>query len=47
MILNKEYGIPYLREGGISHSRTKNKKYYLCEDRQNLKLLRKIRSKCE
>lgn len=37
-------GVPF-GEGGISHSHTSNKKYYLCESRKNMKLLRKIEAK--
>ncbi|WP_288681616.1 hypothetical protein [uncultured Eubacterium sp.] len=48
MILNKDYRIPYKREGGISHSSPrkykKNRKYYLCERDYNLDMLKKIRS---
>lgn len=29
-------------EGGISHSHTSNKKYYLCESRRNLDLLKRL-----
>ena len=32
-------------EGGISHSHTANKKYYLCESKKNLKLLHKVETK--
>lgn len=45
MILNRDYKIPYKREGGISHTYTKNKKYYLCEDKRNIKALLKVREK--
>lgn len=31
-------GIPF-KDGGISTSTTKNKKYYLCESKKNLKKL--------
>lgn len=39
--LNKEYGVPFGYEG-ISTSKTKNKKFYLCESKHNLSLLSKI-----
>lgn len=32
-------------EGGISHSHTSNKKYYLCESRRNMELLRRLNKK--
>ena len=41
MKLNK-MGVPF-GEGGISHTLSKRKKYYLCENDHNLKLLDKIR----
>lgn len=41
MNLNK-MGVPF-GEGGISHTLSKRKKYYLCENESNLKLLDKIR----
>ena len=48
MILNRDYKIPYKREGGISHSSPskykKNRKYYLCERNYNLHMLKKIRN---
>lgn len=40
-ILNKEYGVPFGYEG-ISTSKTKSKKYYLCTSKRNLSLLSKI-----
>ena len=43
MILNKEFNVPYKRYEGISHSYTKNRKYYLSESRYNMNALRKIR----
>ena len=39
--LNKEYGIKF-GEGGISHSYTKNRKYYLCESKYNMNIFRKM-----
>ena len=36
------YNIPY-GENGISHSYTKNRKYYLCSREYNLNALEKIR----
>ena len=33
--LNKEYGVKF-GEGGISTSKTKHKKYYLCERQRNM-----------
>ena len=39
--LNKEYGVPFGYEG-ISTSKTKSKKYYLCTSKRNLSLLSKI-----
>lgn len=48
MILNRDYKIPYKREGGIFHSSPskykKNRKYYLCERNYNLRMLKKIRN---
>lgn len=38
--LNKEYKIPF-GEGGISTSKTKHKKYYLCECQKNMIALEK------
>lgn len=38
--LNKEYGVPF-GEGGISTSKTKHKKYYLCERHKNMIALEK------
>lgn len=38
--LNKEYGIPF-GEGGISTSKTKHKKYYLCTRAKNITALEK------
>lgn len=38
--LNKEYGVPF-GEGGISTSKTKYKKYYLCERARNMIALEK------
>lgn len=42
MILNKNYNIRY-GENGISHTYTKNRKYYLCERTYNINALEKIR----
>ena len=39
--LNKDYNVPF-GENGISTSKTKYKKYYLCPSRQNVSLLRKV-----
>ena len=39
--LNKECGVPF-GENGISTSKTKHKKYYLCESRANLEKLKHI-----
>ena len=39
--LNKEFGVPF-GENGISTSKTNHKKYYLCESRKNLSLLKKL-----
>lgn len=39
--LHNEYGIKY-KDNGISTSKTKHKKYYLCESEYNLKCLLKI-----
>ncbi len=39
--LNKEYGVVF-GENGISHSTTKNKKYYLAETKYNLKALKSL-----
>lgn len=39
--LNK-LGVPF-GEGGISRSRTKHSKYYLCENKKNLTLYQKIK----
>lgn len=38
--LNKEYGVKF-GEGGISTSKTKHKKYYLCERQKNMIALEK------
>ena len=38
--LNKEFGVPF-GENGISVSGTR-RKYYLCESRKNLSLLKKV-----
>ena len=38
--LNKEFGVPF-GENGISVSGTR-RKYYLCESRKNLSLLKKL-----
>ena len=38
--LNKEFGVPF-GENGISISGTR-RKYYLCESRKNLSLLKKL-----
>lgn len=40
--LNEEYGVRY-GENGISHTYTKSRKYYLCENKYNLNALEKIR----
>ena len=39
--LNKDFGVPF-GENGISTSKTNHKKYYLCESRKNLSLLKKL-----
>ena len=39
--LNKEFGVPF-GENGISTSKTNHKKYYLCESRKNLSILKKL-----
>ena len=39
--LNKEFSVPF-GENGISTSKTSHKKYYLCESRKNLSLLKKL-----
>jgi hypothetical protein len=39
--LHKKYGVRW-KDGGISTSTTKYKKYYLCESEYNLKSLLKI-----
>ena len=39
--LNKEYGVPFGYEG-ISTSKTKHKKHYLCENKRNLSLLEQL-----
>ena len=39
--LNKDFGVPF-GENGISSSKTNHKKYYLCESRKNLSLLKKL-----
>ena len=39
--LNKEFSVPF-GESGISTSKTNHKKYYLCESRKNLSLLKKV-----
>ena len=39
--LNKEFGVPF-GENGISTSKTNHKKYYLCESRKNISLLKKL-----
>lgn len=41
--LNTEYGVPY-REDGISHTYTKHRHYFLCENRYNMNAIRKIRN---
>lgn len=41
--LNK-MGIPY-GEGGISHTYTRKKHYFLCEAKKNLEMLSKLRQK--
>lgn len=40
--LNREFGIPFSCEEGISSSKTKYKKYYLCESRYNMSCLYKL-----
>ena len=42
MTLNEEYGVRY-GENGISHTYTKSRKYYLCENKYNLNALENIR----
>ena len=42
MILNRDYIIHYA-ENGISHTYTKNQKYYPCERTYNINALEKIR----
>ena len=39
--LNKEFGVSF-GENGISTSKTNHKKYYLCESRKNLSLLKRL-----
>ena len=39
--LNKEFGVPF-GDDGISTSKTSHKKFYLCESRKNLSLLKKL-----
>ena len=39
--LNKDFCVPF-GENGISTSKTNHKKYYLCESRKNLSLLKKL-----
>ena len=41
--LNKEYGVPY-KENGISHTYTKHRHYFLCENRHNMNAINKIRN---
>lgn len=43
MQLNK-MGVPF-KDGGISTSTTKNKKYYLCEKKWNMIQLNKIKQR--
>ena len=43
-ILNKNYGVPF-HENGISHTYSKHKHYYLCENKKNMNYLQKIRNK--
>jgi len=40
--LNREFGIPFSCEEGISSSKTKYKKYYLCESKRNMSCLYKL-----
>lgn len=40
--LNREFGIPFSCEEGISSSKTKYKKYYLCESKRNMSYLYKL-----
>ena len=40
--LNKRFNVPY-SENGISHTWTRYKHYYLCENKRNLNCLDKIR----
>ena len=42
-MLNKKYGVPF-QENGISHTYTRYKHYYLCENKKNLSCLSKVRS---
>lgn len=39
--LNKEYDVPF-GENGLSKSKSKHPKYYLCESRTNLEKLKSI-----
>lgn len=43
-VLNKKYGIPF-KDGGISNSYTKHKKFYLCPSPRNMEALNDLRSK--
>lgn len=42
MILNRKYKIPF-GEDGISHTYTKSRKYYICENKYNINALENIR----
>ena len=43
-ILNKKYGVRF-GCGGISTSKTKHRKYYLCTSDKNMEVLNKIQNK--
>lgn len=42
--LLNEMGVSY-GSGGISHTYTSHKRYYLCESKVNMNLIKKIRNK--
>ena len=41
--LNSNYGVIF-GEGGISKSKSKHPKYYLCESKKNIQILQKLQT---
>ena len=41
--LHNDFGVPFCKYEGISTSKTKRRKYYLCESKENMSFLRQVK----